>query len=245
METAALILFLCLALIAEVLGTIGGFGSSVFFVPMASHFMTFKTVLGVTALYHVGSNLSKIAFFRKGMDRTLLIYLGVPAVIAVIIGGLLSNVAASALLGGILGLVLVLLAIGLWWFEEKKISASRKNASLGGLVSGFVAGLVGTGGAIRGATMVAFRLPKDKFIATSAVIDLAIDASRSVVYLASGYVSTRELPLITFLVIISIGGTYLGKILLGYIPQEKFENIVLALIFLAGMYTLLRSLGFF
>lgn len=241
METAELVLFLCLALLAEVLGTIGGFGSSVFFVPMASHFMTFKTVLGVTALYHVGSNLSKIAFFRKGLDRTLVLYLGIPAVIAVIAGGLLSNYAASALLGVLLGLVLLSLSISLWWFKEKKIQASKRNATLGGLISGFVAGLVGTGGAIRGATMVAFRLPKDKFIATSAVIDLAIDGSRSVVYLANGYVSSSELPLLIFLVAISIGGTYLGKILLGYIPQEKFERIVLVLIFLAGLYTLVRS----
>lgn len=242
METAELILFLFLALLTEILGTIGGFGSSVFFVPMASHFMTFKTVLGVTALYHVGSNLSKIAFFRKGLDRTLLKYLGIPAVIAVIIGGLLSNVAASSLLGIILGLVLVVLGISLWWFEEKKINASKRNATLGGLVSGFVAGLVGTGGAIRGATMVAFRLPKDKFIATSAVIDLAIDASRSIVYLGSGYLSSKEIPLLLFLVGISIGGTYLGKMLLEYIPQKKFERIVLGLIFVAGLYTLLRSI---
>lgn len=32
---AALLLFILLSLIAEILGTIGGFGSSVFFVPLA------------------------------------------------------------------------------------------------------------------------------------------------------------------------------------------------------------------
>ena len=59
-------IFIILSLIAEVLGTIGGFGSSVFFVPIANFFFDFQSVLGITALYHLSSNVSKIAFFKKG-----------------------------------------------------------------------------------------------------------------------------------------------------------------------------------
>jgi uncharacterized membrane protein YfcA len=53
-------IFLFLALIAEIVGTVGGFGSSVFFVPIANIYFSFETVLGITALFHVFSNLSKI-----------------------------------------------------------------------------------------------------------------------------------------------------------------------------------------
>jgi uncharacterized membrane protein YfcA len=59
-----LYLFILLALLAEIAGTVGGFGSSLFFVPIASYFLDFHSVLGITALFHVSSNLSKIAFFR-------------------------------------------------------------------------------------------------------------------------------------------------------------------------------------
>ncbi len=45
---------------AEIFGTVGGFGSSVFFVPMASYFLDFQTVLGVTALFHLSSNMTKM-----------------------------------------------------------------------------------------------------------------------------------------------------------------------------------------
>lgn len=41
--------FIILSVLAEILGTVGGFGSSVFFVPMASYFMDFQTVLSITA----------------------------------------------------------------------------------------------------------------------------------------------------------------------------------------------------
>ena len=51
-------LFYFLALIAEILGTLSGFGSSILFVPLASYFFDVKEVLGITAMFHVFSNLS-------------------------------------------------------------------------------------------------------------------------------------------------------------------------------------------
>ena len=84
--------FLLLTLFAEIVGTVGGFGSSVFFVPIANFYFDFNTVLGMTALFHIGSNLSKIAMFRKGMDKKLLLWLGLPSVLFVILGGWLSSI---------------------------------------------------------------------------------------------------------------------------------------------------------
>ncbi len=60
-------LFVILALISEIIGTISGFGSSILFVPVASMFFDFKTVLGITAVFHVFSNLSKIALLASGI----------------------------------------------------------------------------------------------------------------------------------------------------------------------------------
>ncbi len=51
-------IFLFLVLIAEIAGAIGGFGSSVFFVPTANIHFIFETVLGLTAEFHVFSNIS-------------------------------------------------------------------------------------------------------------------------------------------------------------------------------------------
>lgn len=85
-------LFFLLALLAEIIGTISGFGSSILFVPLASIFINFKLVLGITAVFHVFSNLSKIFLFQKGINRNIAIKLGVPAVIFVILGAYLTSV---------------------------------------------------------------------------------------------------------------------------------------------------------
>ena len=86
-----LVYFLLLALLAEILGTVGGFGSSLFFVPIASYFLDFQSVLGITGLFHVTSNLSKIVLFRKGFNKKLIFSVGIPAVIFVVVGALLSK----------------------------------------------------------------------------------------------------------------------------------------------------------
>ncbi|MBN2867993.1 MAG: sulfite exporter TauE/SafE family protein [Flavobacteriaceae bacterium] len=227
--------FLFLVLLAEILGTIGGFGSSVFFVPVANFFLDFQTVLGLTALFHLSSNLVKIAFFKKGIDKQIILYLGIPAIIFVIIGAYVSQFFNTKLLTYFLGGFLIVLSLIFLIFKKLIIKASNKNAILGGVLSGFSAGLLGTGGAIRGITLSAFKMNKEKFIATSAIIDLGVDSSRSVVYFSNGYIKKDILYLIPILLVISVIGTYIGKKILNTISQDHFRNFVLVLILIIGI----------
>ncbi|WP_445458342.1 sulfite exporter TauE/SafE family protein [Flavobacterium sp. HNIBRBA15423] len=229
------ILFLFFAVLAEIIGTIGGFGSSVFFVPLASFFFDFQTVLGLTAIFHLSSNISKIALFRKGLDKELLLNIGLPSVIFVILGGLLSNYLDTEILKIILALFLIGFSLLFLIKKELVIKPEPKESIIGGSLSGFTAGLLGTGGAIRGITMAAFNLEKSVFIATSAAIDFAIDFTRTIVYFKNGYIHQHDLIYVPFLFLIGLVGTYIGKYILQFIPQEKFKTISLLLIFLVGI----------
>ncbi len=243
MDIYQIILFLSLALIAEFLGTIGGFGSSVFFIPIASIFLDFQSVLGITAIFHVVSNISKIALFRNGFDKFLLIYLGIPAIIFVIIGAILSDILPLKNLEIYLAIFLIIISLFLLIFPKTKFKPTKKNALFGGSISGFIAGLLGTGGAIRGITLSSFNLPSAIFISTSALIDLGIDLSRSIVYTSNGYVHPHDFYLLPFLILISFVGTYLAKKVLIKIPQDTFKKIVLILILITGIYTLITKIS--
>lgn len=235
-------LFLFFALIAEVLGTIGGFGSSVFFVPLGNFYFDFHCVLGLTAVFHVSSNLSKIFLFKKGLDKSLLIKIGVPAVIFVIIGGILSKNIDKYFLEIILGIFLIGLSLIFLIKRNLVVLPNTRNAITGGVLSGFVAGLLGTGGAIRGLTMNAFNLNKNTFIATSAFIDFFVDSTRTVVYFKNGYIHQHDLIYVPFLLGIGLLGSYLGKIILKKISQKNFKLISLIMILLVGVVTLFNSL---
>ncbi|MBA2614097.1 MAG: sulfite exporter TauE/SafE family protein [Bacteroidetes bacterium] len=229
-------------MVAEVLGTIGGFGSSLFFVPIASFFFDFHSVLGITVLFHLSSNITKIAFFRKGFDKKLIINIGVPAVLFVILGAYLSKYCNSKLLEMILAVFLISLSLLLIIFKKMVVKPTIMNSLSGGALSGITAGLLGTGGAIRGLTLAAFDLKKEVFIATSAIIDLGIDFSRGVVYFSNGYMHEHDMYLVPILLVVSIVGTYFGKKLLMLFSENQFKYLVLILILIVGIITLSKQI---
>jgi len=231
-------IFLLLALIAEIIGTIGGFGSSVFFVPIGNFYFDFHSVLGLTAIFHLSSNLSKIFLFKKGLDKRLLLTIGIPSVVFVIVGGFLSKYIKTDFLEIFLGIFLVGFSLFFLIKSSFSFSSSNKNAIIGGSLSGFSAGLLGTGGAIRGLTMAAFNLEKSVFIATSAFIDFMIDFSRTFVYYQNGYIHQHDMKYIPYLFVIGILGSFIGKKILNYIPQTKFRKLSLIFIFIIGIISI-------
>lgn len=234
------LVFLLLALLAEIVGTVGGFGSSVFFVPIGNFYFDFYSVLGLVSIFHLSSNLSKIFLFRKGLNKRLLVTIGIPSVIFVVIGSLLTKWIESTFLEVILGVFLVVFSLLFLIKKKLVVPPKNKNAIIGGSLSGFSAGLLGTGGAIRGLTMAAFNLEKSVFIATSAFIDFMIDLSRTVVYYNNGYIHEHDLIYVPFLIVIGVLGTWIGKKVLKYVPQEKFRRLSLFLVLIIGLVTVVK-----
>lgn len=231
-------LFLTLAFIAEILGTISGFGSSILFVPIASMFFDFKMVLGITVVFHIFSNLSKIVLFKKGINKSIVLRLGIPAVVFVIIGAVLTTRINTDLITLLMNMVVVFIAMYLILNFNKPIRQSSTNLYIGGALSGFTAGIAGTGGAIRGITLAAFQLPKDMFIATSAFIDLGVDFSRAIVYISNSYFEKKYIMLIPFLMGISFLGSYMGKKILNKTSEIYFRYIVLLVVLITACFQL-------
>ena len=236
------VLFFFLAFLAEIIGTVSGFGSSILFVPLASAFFEFKTVLGITAVFHVFSNLSKIYLFRKGIQKEIVVKLGIPAVVFVILGAVLTNYIPQKEIELTMNGLILCLALFLLSGQAKKIKQNNQNLYTGGVISGFLAGLLGTGGAIRGLTLAAFQLEKDAFISTSAIIDFGVDLSRAGVYVWNGYVDTHYLFYIPILIVVSIIGSYVGKQILVHVSEKVFQIILLSIICLTALYQVIHFL---
>ena len=233
------LLFFISAFIAEIVGTMIGFGSSTLFLPLALFFVDFKTALILVAFFHIFGNLGRITFFRHGLDKRLLLIFGVPSVILTIAGALLVNYIPQETLKLCLGIFLLMFSIFSIVKPSFKFKASMKNAVLGGSISGFLAGLIGTGGAVRGAFLTAFNLRKKVYIATAAAIALAVDITRIPIYFGSGFLESKFYIYLPMLFIIAIAGSYLGKKIVDKIPQRAFRKVVLgaiAIISLKFMY---------
>ncbi len=238
-----IILISLLALFCEVIGTVGGFGSSVFFVPLAGLIYDLHVVLGLTALFHVSGNLAKIILFRKYIDWKVSLLFGIPGIFAVAIGAIL--VSSFDIVFGEFFLAAFLLLFSVFFFFNREWKAPEGNAYAvaGGGMAGFFAGLIGTGGAVRGAAMTAFNLPKNIFVATSATIDMGVDMTRSVIYVKNDFLNTGHLPIIPLLMVVSFVGSWIGKQVLDGISQESFKKFVLFLIFITGIITLIKAMN--
>lgn len=229
------IIFFTLALIAEIIGTIWWFGSSILFVPLAWFFLPFHQVLWVTALFHVFSNIAKLAFFYKSIRRNLLLLIGVPSVIFVVLGAYMSKFIDGDIANLLLGVFCIAFSIFFFIIPQYTIKPSKRNMIVSGSLAGRLAGLIGTGGVVRGIGLTALNLQKSIYIATSAGIDFGVDASRSVVYYLQGYMSEVRLWYVIGLIAVAFIGSYIGKQIINRISQERFRQLVLAFIFLTGI----------
>lgn len=227
------ILFFLSGFVAEIVGTVAGFGSSTVFLPLALLFLDFRTALVLVAFMHLFGNIGRINFFRHGFDKKLLWSFGVPSVISTLIGALLVSYFPQMLLKGILGVFLVVYAV-VSLVENFRLREDRKNIVIGGAISGFLAGLIGTGGALRGAFLSAFALKKEKYIATAAAIALAVDLTRLPVYLYQGFLGQEYYWYVPILFAVALAGSFVGKQIVDTISQKGFRNIVLVALLLIG-----------
>ncbi|MFN0189238.1 MAG: sulfite exporter TauE/SafE family protein [Bacteroidia bacterium] len=234
--TTTTIIFFLLAFVSEIIGTLSGFGSSVFFVPLAGMLFDFKTTLALTGILHIFSTSAQVYLFRKSIDWKLMLKVGLPSVLMVLLGAYLNNKVELKYAELAMGIFLVAFAITFFIKKDLKFKPTNFNAITGGAVAGFLAGLIGTGGAIRGATLTAFDLKKDAFVGTSAGIDFAVDLSRTIVYLANGYLDKKYLWYIPVLFVLAYAGSWLGKKLLDKVPENIFKKLVLVLIFGVGVF---------
>jgi uncharacterized membrane protein YfcA len=233
---------LAAAFASELLGTIGGFGSSTFFVPLANLFESVPLVLAITAVLHVFGNTAKLILFRRSIDRRLLLSFGVPAAVTTAIGAALTDKIATGALELTLGLLLVTLSTVFLAVPGLRMPTSERAVLSASAMSGFFTGFVGTGGAIRGMTLAAFHIEKNVFVATSAAIDLPGDLLRGAIYLQKGYLDRAHLFYVPLLLLVAYGGTKLGRRLLHRFSERTFRTLVLSLILAMGLLTVGKAL---
>lgn len=216
-------------------------GLQLFFLPLALFFVDFKTALVLVAIAHISGNIGATAFFRHGLDKKLILVFGVPGVILTIIGAYFVVYIPQNILQIILGIFLLIFSIYSLLKPNFKVKAGNKNTIIGGSVSGFLQGLMGIGGPLRGAFLISYNLEKYKYIATLAVIAVAIDLTRIPIYFANNLLEPQYYYYILPLIIIGILGSYTGKKIVNIIPQKEFKKIVLIAITITSLILIYRG----
>jgi uncharacterized membrane protein YfcA len=229
------VLFFVVAFFAEIAGTIAGFGSSMIMLPAALLFFDFKTALVLVAFMHLFGNVGRITFFFKGLAWRVLVYFCVIGVAGTLLGALLVTHIDQAELQAGLGVFLVVYGVFAFLKPAFRMRQTKTNMLVGGATSGFLAGIIGTGGALRSAFLTAYGLPKAQYIGTGAAIAIIVDGTRIPLYLKDGLLAGSYYWMLPVLFILAFSGSYMSKGLVGKIPQRVFASIVLICLVLAGL----------
>jgi uncharacterized membrane protein YfcA len=236
------ILFFLVAFLSIVIGTVAGFGTSTIFLPAALFFLDFKTALVLVAITHLSANLGATTFFRHGLDKRLILLFGVPSIFITIIGAYMVSYVPQNILIIILGIFLLLFSILFLIKPNFRVPNSETSTIIGGALSGFLQGLLGIGGPLRGAFLISYNLDKYKYIATLAAIAVIIDLTRIPIYLSDNLLEPQYYIYIPILVVMGIIGSYIGKRIVVFIPQTIFKKVVLIAIGIASLVLILGGL---
>lgn len=216
-----------LTLVASMIGTATGFGTSTVMIPVLVLFVPMPVALLFVGTIHLCGDIWKILLFRRGFDWKLVVGFGLSGIVASYMGASLSLHGEGLPLKRILGAFLIMYVIYLFVKREWAMPKTHGTAVCGGLLSGLFAGFFGVGGAVRGAFLTAFNLRKEVYIFTSGLIALFIDVTRVSRYMWGG----TRLPSDLFLALIasipvSFAGAYLAKRFLNKVPQKLFRRFV-------------------
>ena len=233
-------LILGVVIIASGIGTMTGFGTSTVMVPIMLLFYPVPQTLFFVGIIHFFGNVWKMLLFRKGVRWRLILSFGIPGIAATYIGASLVFDIPAVVLSRILGSFLIIYVIYLFAKSSFNVKSSLIFGACGGALSGFLAGVFGIGGAVRGLFLTAFDLPKAVYIATAGSIALFIDATRLTTYFKNGArLPTLLLYGLPLFIPASFLGAAIARRIVDRIPQEHFRKIIAVFLLLVGIKLLL------
>ncbi len=228
--------FLACAFAAEIIGTMAGFGAATILTPIAALFMDIKTAIAVVACFHLFGNASRLVFFGRHIEWKIWAEFGLISFVCTLAGAALTASLSSAIVKSALGIFLLLFVVmSCLPATSFRLPSTPPTLIGGGVLSGFIAGLIGTGGAIRSACLLVFGLSKEAYIGTSAAIALFVDATRLPVYVSRQFIPARLLTVVISLVGVAFAGSWVGQRLLRHVSATAFNRFVLVMLTVMGI----------
>lgn len=241
------------ALIAAGLTLFSGFGLGTLLMPVVAIFFPVEIAIAITAMVHLANNVFKVGLLGKKADRSVLLKFGIPAVIFAFLGALVLGLLSGAtvnleyqLLGAQMQVSLLPLVVGLLILTFVILELSpgfssraldKKYLPFGGVISGFFGGLSGHQGAFRSMFLLKSGLSKEEYVATSAMLAVMVDLSRSLVYgwrMPTNYYDV-DMTLVIAASVSAFVGSYFGKKLLKKVTIRSIQLLVSVLLVVVAL----------
>jgi uncharacterized membrane protein YfcA len=228
-------------ILAGAIASISGFGIGSILTPLLAAWIGTKLAVAVVSIPHFIGTALRFVVIRQHLDRRVLLTFGAASAGGGLVGALLHLWMRSAVLGYVLGVLLVFAGFMGITGLAARMSFGKRAAWLAGALSGIFGGLVGNQGGIRSAALLGFNLRRDAFVATATAIALLVDVFRMPVYaFVQFHQIVSQWHMAAFAAVGVVIGTVSGKWMLQRIPENVFRMMVSGIVFALGIWMLIH-----
>jgi uncharacterized membrane protein YfcA len=233
--SGALLVALLAAVLAGAVAGLTGFGLALISTPILLFAYEPRTVVAVTAVLSIFINVAVVWDSWREAYTRLALFLLVPATAGIFAGAAVLGAVDPDLLRIGVGVLVVVSALLL--VREVRLPAADTSygAAAAGAASGFLSTSTGLAGPPVVMLLVARRLPKHAFRATTAFYFLPMSVIAAVVLYWQGLVREGEIPLALVLVPVAVLGKWLGTRLLERVSEDAFRLLALGLTAATGV----------
>ena len=236
------IAYFFVALLAFVVATTLGIGGPLILLPfLMLHFSSAQAVAIIVPVMFANS-LSRVLLFKEFIQFTPAIKAGITALPFAIIASFITGVVSPKFIKFFIFLAIVY-PLGSQYLFQFQPKIKFRGLMFWGVIIGLISGLTGTAGPPTAISFRAYGLVLKKFIATIALLQVALQLVRFPVYFSTGLITAKLLPFSFFLAGASTLAVFIGIALLDRLKPQFFRIYLDILLGIIAIWLLVSILS--
>jgi len=233
------ILFIA-AFAAAFISGAAGFGGALLLLPLLVATVGVTKAIPLLTIAQFIGNLSRVGFGFKYIQWKPVSLFLLGAFPFSILGALSFIQMPKSMVTRIIGAA-ILLFVGLKYFGHLKIKSTSALLVGGGMVTGFLSGLVGSAGPLGATIFLSLGLPPIAYIASEATTALTMHAAKTIVYQQSISLNRAAWLLAALMGVAMVFGTWSANRVIERVPKKYFLNFVTILLVITAGYMVIHG----
>ncbi|MDE0822734.1 MAG: sulfite exporter TauE/SafE family protein [Dehalococcoidia bacterium] len=220
---------------------VAGFGGGVVALPVLVWAFGVREAIPILTISQLFSTASRVWLHRAEMDWRVVRNFSIGSLPFALLGSLFFVSIDTAVLVRILGVMMLLFVA----YTRMPIGRNFKMRLWGfiplGSGTGFGSAFLGIPGPFASVFYLAYGLSASAYIGTSALGMSLIQFPKLVVFGSNDLITIKVLAMGVGLGLVAGASAFLGKIILGRIPEEVFPRVITAMLLISGVVLLVRG----
>jgi len=220
---------------------VAGFGGGVVALPVLVWVFGVREAIPILSISQVLSTVSRVGLHRQALDWPVVRFFVLGALPFSILGSFFFVSIDTTILVRILGVMMLLFVV----YTRLPIGRDFKMKLWGfmpvGAGTGFGSAFLGIPGPFAAIFYLAYGLTASAYIGTSALGMAMIQAPKLIIFGTSDLLTLRVLLMGISLGAIAAVSAYLGKIILGRVPEQVFPRIITTMLIVSGIVFLIKG----